>query len=154
MKPAYIAKRIRVLRGQAVLLDVDLADLYGVSSEQLRELVRRNQSTFSVEFAFSIEPNEMRDAPLAFTEHGVILAAHVLNNRHAVQMSIEVVRAFVKRREDTPSNSELDCRIGALERSIAMLDAKTREQFEAIYRAIDIRLAPPASEKRSDSKLH
>ena len=59
--PTDIAKRIRVLGGQLVLLDVDLADLYGVAPERLTELVRRNQPKFPVEFAFSIEPNEIRN---------------------------------------------------------------------------------------------
>jgi len=114
----------------------------------------RNQSIFSDEFAFAKNQNSDRAAPLAFTEHGVILAAHMLKSPQAVHTSIQIVRAFVKLRAETPSNSELGCRIGALEKSIAMLDAKTREQFEAIYRAIDKRLAPPASNMRSDRKLH
>ena len=146
--PTCIAKRIRVLRGQLVLLDVDLADLYGVASERLAELVRRNQQKFSAEFAFSIEPNEIRNlkprvedssrggnqgVPLAFTEHGVIMAATVLNSPHAVEMSIHVVRAFVKLRKELPLDTELVRRVEALEKSVATLDTKTREQFEEVY---------------------
>jgi ORF6N domain-containing protein len=111
-----IAKYIRVLRGQPVILDVDLADLYGVASERLIELVKCNQPKFTVEFAFSVEPDELRDleprvACLAFTEHGVINAASVLNSPHAVEMSIQVVRAFVKLREAVSSDSELVRRV-------------------------------------------
>lgn len=164
-----IAKRIRVLRGQLVLLDADLANLYGVAPERLTELVRRNQSQFSVEFAFSVEPNEIRDlkpqaaassrggnrgAPLAFTEHGVIMAATLLNNPHAVAMSINVVRAFVKLREALPSDTELVRKIEALEKLVATLDAKTREQFEEVYRAIRKLSAPPAPNMRSNRELH
>jgi hypothetical protein len=110
--PTDIAKQIRVLRGQLVILDVDLADLYGVAPERLIELVKRDLPKFSVEFAFSLEPDELRNleprvASLAFTEHGVIIAASVLNSPHAVEMSIHVVRAFVKLREALPSDREL-----------------------------------------------
>ena len=107
-----IAKQIRMLRGQLVILDADLADLFGVAPERLIELVKRNQPKFSVEFAFNIEPDELRNlgprvASLAFTEHGVIIAAGVLNSPHAVEMSIHVVRAFVKLRESLPSDREI-----------------------------------------------
>lgn len=167
--PTDIAKRIRVLRGQLVLLDVDLADLYGVAPERLADLVRRNQPNVSVEFAFSIEPNEIRNlqptvaassrggnrgAPLGFTEHGVIMAATVLNSPHAVEMSIQVVRAFVKLREALPSDLELVGKIETLEKSVATLDAKTREQFEEVYRAIHTLMAPPPRKTRPHRKLH
>jgi ORF6N domain-containing protein len=112
-------KRVHLLRGQLVLLDADLAELYGISSERLRELVQRNQSIFSVEFAFAVEPNEMRNLKLQ-------LATNIQNTDQAAP----------------------------LEKSIAMLDTKTRGQFEAIYRAIDKYLAPPASDMRSDRKPH
>jgi adenylate cyclase class IV len=159
MNPTDIAKRIRVLRGQLVLLDVDLADLYDVVPERLVDLVRKNQPKLSVEFAFSIEPNEIRDlesrvAALAFTEHGVIIAASMLNSPRAVTVSVQVVRAFVKLRDALPSDTEFAGKIEALEKMVATLDAKTRKQFEEVYRAIRKLSAPTAPIMRSDRELH
>lgn len=146
--PIDIAKQIRLLRGRLVLLDVDLADLYGVAPERLADAVRRNPSQFPVELAFSVEPDEIRDlnsriATLAFTEHGVIIAASVLNSSRAVEMSIHIVRTFVKLREETPGEPELVRRIEALTKSVATFDAKTREQFEEVCRAIRELSVPP-----------
>lgn len=154
-----IAKRICVRRGQLVLLDVDLADLYGVAPERLTELVRRNQPTFSVEFAFFLGPDEIpnlesRVASLAFTEHGVIMATTVLDSPQAVEMSIHVVRAFVKLRETQPSDTELVGKIEALQKSVATLDAKTREQFEDVYRAIRELSVPAGPSIQLDRELH
>lgn len=154
-----IAKRIRLLRGRRVVLDMDLADLYGVTPERLIEVVQRNRPRFSVDFAFSLELDEIRDlespvAILAFTEHGVIIAASSLNSPRAVEMSIHVVRVFVKLRETLPSDTVLGRKIEVLEQSSATLDAKTREQFEEVYRAIHKLSAPPAPNMRSDRELH
>ena len=78
----------------------------------------------------------MKYRPMAFTEHGAIMAATVLNSPRAVQMSVYVVRAFVKLRELLASNSALAKRLEALERSVAALDADTRRQFDQVYEAI------------------
>ncbi|MGH6893872.1 MAG: ORF6N domain-containing protein [Dongiaceae bacterium] len=155
MRPTVdIAERIQLLRGQLVLLDVDLAELYGVEPERLHELVRRNQAKFSVEFAFSLDRSGNRGARLAFTEYGVIIAATVLNCPRAVEISIHVVRAFVKMREALPSDAELARRIEALSKSVEALDAKTRRQFEVVYRTIHTLVARPAPKSRSDRALH
>jgi phage regulator Rha-like protein len=74
--------------------------------------------------------------PIAFTEHGAIMAAMVLNSSRAVQMSVYVVRAFVKLREVLASNSTLARRLETLERSVAALDSNTRKQFDQVYEAI------------------
>ena len=111
-----IAQRIVVLRGQRVLLDTDLARLYGVAVRRLNEQVRRNYKRFPDSFVFHLKFNELRMngsqiatsskkyrgprcSPLAFTEHGAIMAATVLNSPRAMEMSVYVVRAFVKLRE-------------------------------------------------------
>ena len=117
-----ISRQILVLRGQRVLLDVDLAALYGVASKRLNEQVKRNRARFPVDFVFQLTMNELRFlrsqfatlnrgrgrhrkyAPMAFTEHGAIMAATVLNSPRAVEMSVYVVRAFVKLREVLASN--------------------------------------------------
>src|SRR5688572_841101 len=116
-EPMEIAGRILVLRSLRVLLDRDLAALYGVSPKRLNEQVKRNRSKFPEDFVFTVEINELRSlrsqiatlergrgrhrkyAPTAYTVHGAIIAAMVLNSPRAVEMSVYVVRAFVKLRE-------------------------------------------------------
>lgn len=85
---------------------------------------------------------------MAFTEHGAFMAATVLNSPRAVEMSIYVVRAFVKLRELVASNVELAHKLAALEKSVATLDAKTRRQFEEVYAAIRALMTPPESKSR------
>jgi hypothetical protein len=85
---------------------------------------------------------------MAFTEHGAIMAATVLNSPRAVEMSVYVVRAFVKMREVLASNAELARKLKALEKSVATLDARTRRQFEEVYGAIRALMAPAASKTR------
>lgn len=163
--PVEIAQRILVLRGQRVLLDSDLAKLYGVTSKRLNEQVRRNRDRFPDDFVFHLEFNELqmnrsqiatgsqkhrdpRFPPLAFTEHGAIMAAMVLNSPRAVEMSVYVVRAFVKLREVLASNTELARKLKTLEKSVATLDARTRKQFEEVYQAIRALMAPPEPKSR------
>jgi hypothetical protein len=161
--PVGIAQRILVLRGQRVLLVEDLASLYGVTAKRLSEQVRRNGARFPVDFAFFMEIKEIqilvpqfaaprwggrRGKTLAFTEHGAFMAATVLNSKRAVEMSVYVVRAFVKLRELLTSNTELARKLEALEKSVATLDVTTRRQFEEVYAAIRALMAPPASKSR------
>ena len=149
-----IATRILNLRGQRVLLDQDLALLYGVTIKRLNQQVRRNMKKFPSDFLFQLEADEAdslrmhfatlkksrgahrKHAPLVFTEHGAIMAATVLSSPRAVQMSVYVVRAFVKLREMLASNSTLARRLETLERSVAALDADSRKQFDQVYEAI------------------
>lgn len=162
---AEVAKRIIIVRGQRVLLDADLAGLYGVRTERLNQQVRRNPARFPGDFVFLLRINELdgnslqiasssrkhrgpNRPPLAFTEHGAIMAATVLNSPRAVEMSVYVVRAFVKLRELLASNVELARKLEALEKSVATLDATTRKQFEEVYLAIRALMAPPAPKSR------
>lgn len=163
--PLGIAQRIVVLRGQRVLLDTDLAELYGVRTERLNQQVRRNRGRFPDDFVIFTRINEIpsnllqyargsrkhrdpRRPPIAFTEHGAIMAATVLNSPRAVEMSVYVVRAFVKLREVLASNTELAGKLAALEKSVATLDAKTRRQFEEVYGAIRALMNPAPSKSR------
>jgi len=91
--------------------------------------------------------HNLKYRPMAFTEHGAIMAATVLNSPRAVQMSVYVVRAFVKLREVLASNSELATRLDSLERSVAALDTDTRKQFDQVYEAI-LGLMSPAAKKQ------
>jgi len=158
-----IARRILMLRGQRVLLIADLAAVYGVTARRLSEQIRRNRARFPADFAFSIEINEIRNLmpqiaasswggrrgrTIAFTEHGAIMAATVRNSRRAVEMSVYVVRAFVKLRQVLVSNVDLARKLEALEKSVATLDATTRKQFDEVYRAIRALMAPAAPKSR------
>ena len=161
--PAEIAGRIVVLRGQRVLLDVALAQLYGVTTKRFNQQVRRNARRFPEDFVFQLTPAEAanlrlqiatsswggrRYPPTAFTEHGAIMAATVLNSLQAVEMSVYVVRAFIKLREILASNADLASKLEALEKSVATLDARTRKQFEEVYAAIRALMAAPAAKSR------
>ncbi|MGQ0428726.1 MAG: ORF6N domain-containing protein, partial [Gammaproteobacteria bacterium] len=145
-EPMAIEDRILDLRNQRVLLDADLVELYEVPTERLNQQVRRNRGRFPADFVFQLKINELdprrlhsasashrfrnsRYPPLAFTEHGAIMAATVLNSPRAVEMSVYVVRAFVKLRKVLASNTELARKLKALENSVATLDARTRKQF-------------------------
>lgn len=160
-----IAERILVIRGQRVLLDSDLAALYGVKTERLNQQVRRNRKRFPTDFMFRLRINELhynrlqnargsqrhrdpKHSPLAFTEHGAIMAATVLNSPRAVEMSVYVVRAFIKLRQILASNVELARKLEELEKSVAELDAGTRKQFEDVYAAIRALMAPPPAKSR------
>jgi hypothetical protein len=140
--PADILSRIVRVRGQRVLLDSDLAAVYGVTTARLNQQVNRNLDRFPSDFIFQLTDQELgvlmlqfatskpradgrggtRKPPRMFTEHGAIMAATVLNSPRAVQMSVYVVRAFVKLREVLASNSALD--------------SDTRKQFDQVYEAI------------------
>ena len=154
--PADIVSRIVSIRGQRVLFDYDLAAVYGVTTKRLNQQVNRNIERFPADFVFHLETQELgnlklqsatsssralthggaRKPPRMFTEHGAIMAATVLNSPRAVQMSVYVVRAFIKLREVLASNSTLARRLESLERSVAALDTDTRKQFDQVYEAI------------------
>ena len=151
-----IVERIVLVRGRLVLLDADLAAMYGVTTKRLNEQVKRNVDRFPPDFSFALEDQDFaflrshfatsktvresrggrRYLPRVFTEHGAIMAAMVLNSPRAVQMSVYVVRAFVKFREALTSSATLVRRLNALERSVAALDDDTRPQFDPVYAAI------------------
>ncbi len=124
-----IGHRIYVIRGHRVVMDADLAELYGVSTKRLNEQVKRNSGRFPEDFMFQLSKAEMklwrsqiapskpgakmglRPPPYAFTEHGAVMAASVLNSPRAVQVSIYVGRAFVKLREMLAANRILSKRL-------------------------------------------
>jgi ORF6N domain len=131
-----ITRAILVLRGRRVLLDAELAALYGVTTRRLNEQVRRNRERFPKDFLFELTAEEFanlksqfatsswggrRKLPHAFTEHGAIQAATILNSPRAVEMSVYVVRAFLKLREVLTTNRELARRFRQLE---SRLDSK------------------------------
>ena len=143
-----IENLILVIRGQRVMLDADLAALYGVSTKRLNEQVKRNLDRFPEDFMFQLTSQEVRNLksqiatsrshggrrklPYAFTEHGAIMAANVLNSPRAVQASVWVVRAFVKLRETMSTHKELVRTLAELERRLDYHDEDIRALVEAI----------------------
>lgn len=144
-----VDSRILVLREQKVILDSDLAELYGVPVKRLNEQVKRNQERFPADFMFRLSAEESqslrsqmatsktgrggrRYPPYAFTEHGAIMAATVLNSERAVEMSVFVVRAFVRLREMLATNRQLASKIDELEQRLDTHDASIQELIEAI----------------------
>lgn len=160
-----VASQIRIVRGQRVLLDSDLAALYGVTTKVFNQAVRRNLERFPADFLLQLTETEaecsrsqivtlnkgrghnLKYLPLAFTEHGAIMAATILNSPRAVEMSVYVVRAFLKLREALASHADLALKLEALEKSVSSLDATTRRQFEEIYGAILSLMGPASTEQ-------
>jgi phage regulator Rha-like protein len=162
-----VESRILVLRQQKIILDSDLADLYGVTVKRLNQQVTRNQDRFPSDFMFQLntEENEFlrlqnatskagrggrRYAPYAFTEHGAIMAATVLNSERAVEMSVFVVRAFVRLREVLSTNQQLAGKIDELEQRLDTHDASIQELIEAIR---ELMAPDPATGRRIGFQL-
>ena len=161
----HIGRSIRILRGQRVLLDAQLAALYGVTTARLNQQVRRNRERFPPDFLFELTAAEFsalmmqsaiskpgrggrRKLPFAFTEHGAIMAATVLNSRRATEMTVYIVRAFVKLRELLASNMGLARKLATLERSLIAMDVKTQRQFKEVYDAIRVLMGDTPPKQR------
>lgn len=161
-----VESRIFVLRQQKVILDRDLAELYGVPVKRLNEQVKRNRERFPDDFMFQLTKAEeanlqgqtsakpgrggRRYAPYAFTEHGAIMAATVLNSERAVEMSVFVVRAFVRLREMLSTNQQLAGKIDELEQRLDTHDASIQELIEAIR---ELMAPEPATGRRIGFEL-
>jgi len=162
---ADIASQIFVVRGQRVMLDSELAKLYGVETRVLNQAVRRNRERFPGDFVLELTNQEVmrsrsqsvilnvgrgsnvKHLPLAFTEHGAIMAATVLNSPRAVQMTVFVVRAFVKMRESLLVNAVLAREVAALRSRVDLLDENTRKQFDQVFEAILGLSGPPGGKQ-------
>lgn len=143
-----VAQHILVLRGQRVMLDSDLADLYGVPTKALNQAVRRNIERFPPDFMFQLTQDEKtevvtncdhlaklkysRTMPYAFTEHGALMLGNVLKSERAVEISLLVVRAFVQLREMLSSNKELEMKLLELERKVSSHDQAIAGLIDAI----------------------
>ena len=153
-----VESRIIVLRVHKAILDSDLAELYGVAVRHLNQQVKRNAKRFPRDFFFQLSEKEFnglrsqfvisnsrrggrRYLPHAFTEHGAIMAATVLNSRRAVEMSIFVVRAFARMREALATNQKVVSKLGELERRLENHDTEIQQLIEAI-RELMTPLAP------------
>ena len=153
-----IERRIMLVRGHKVMLDADLAELYGVKTKALNQAVKRNPDRFPPDFAFRLTRDEKEEVvtncdhlrklkfsstlPSAFTEHGALMLASVLNSDRAVEVSVFVVRAFVKLREMLASNQELARRLGQMEQ-------KYDARFKIVFDAIRELMKPPEKPRRA-----
>jgi len=155
-----IGAMIRTIRGQKVILDSDLASIYGVPTKALNRAVKRNLERFPDDFIFQLKWEELenlkyqfgtssfhggkRKLPYAFTENGSIMAANVLNSPEAVRMSVFVVRAFVQMRDLLGSTKELAKQLADLEKKLtARLDGHEAAIIEVLQRVMDILNPPP-----------
>jgi ORF6N domain len=154
--PPFAEWPVFIVRGQRVMLDTDLARLFGVSIERIAERVRRNRSRFPKDFLFRITAKErdelaascrrlrklkfLRTPPLAFTETGALMLASVLEGPLAEAMNIEIIRAFIQVREVAATAPDLAKSLDALE---ARYDRKSREVFEAIRQLMELPPQPP-----------
>ena len=152
-----IEQIILAIRGERVIVDSELAKLYGITTARLNQQVRRNLERFPADFMFKLTKEEYdslmlqiatskgrggrRKLPFVFTEHGAIMAANVLNSERAVRASVEVVRAFVHLRQLLGSNKELARKLDELER-------KYDRQFKIVFDAIRQLMTPPEHKRR------
>lgn len=144
-----VESKIQTVRGLRVILDSELAELYGVELRSLNQQVKRNRRRFPGDFVIQLTRKEAanlksqnvisssghggrRTLPYAFTEHGAIMAASVLNSERAVEMSIFVVRAFVRMREALAANQEILAKLEELESRVENHDANIQGLIEAI----------------------
>jgi ORF6N domain len=155
--PERIEHSILAIRGKRVMLDNDLAEIYGVTTKRLNQQVKRNEERFPEDFMFQLTAEEFellrshfatskagrggrRYLPYVFTEHGAVMLASVLNSPVAIDASVQVVRAFVKLRQFLATHADLSRKINALEK-------KYDAQFAVVFKAIKELMEPPVKEK-------
>jgi len=157
-----ITGKIFILRGHRVMLDRDLANLYGVETKALNQAVKRNQDRFPEDFMFRLTSEEAKAAislrsqivtlkrgqhikylPYVFTEHGVVMLANVLMSAVAVRASIQVVRAFVHLRQLLATNEQLARKIEALERKVGNHDADLQAILAMLRKILQPSPPPP-----------
>ncbi len=172
---ANLESAIHLIRGQRVMLDSDLAMIYGVTTKRLNEQLKRNRLRFRPDFAFQLTVQEFRNLksriatsslrsqfgtssshggkrklPLVFTEHGALMLASVLNSEIAVQASVRVVRAFVRLREMVAANAQLAAKLQELERRLDSHDEGIANLFAALKQLLE----PSEPTKRREMGFH
>ncbi len=153
-----VIHHIRIVRKRRVILDSDLASLYGVPTKRLNEQVKRNLERFPNDFMFQLTEIEMqslrsqiatsnesrggrRTLPYAFTEHGTLMAANILSSTTAIAASIEVVRTFVQLRQGIDTHQDL-------KQKIEVLETKYDSQFRVVFEAIKALMVPPDPKRK------
>jgi len=156
-----VEKTILFIRGQNVILDADLARLYGTTTKRLNEQVKRNHERFPEDFMFQLTAKEKAKVvancdhlsslkyspalPRAFTEHGALMAANILKSKAAVSMSIYVVRAFIRMREELTSRRDLEERLDQIEKILLVHDTELKDLIEKIRPLL---LPPPEKPRK------
>jgi hypothetical protein len=162
MAPHVIEQRIFLIRGHRVMLDRDLAEMYGVGTKTLNQAVTRNIVRFPADFAFHLTTDEAsslksqsvtskgrggrRKAPRVFTEQGVAMLSSVLRSRRAVDVNIAIMRAFVHLRELLATHQDLARKLEAMER-------KSDGKFAVVFNAIRELMAPPPEQERPRPRI-
>ncbi|MDB4473688.1 ORF6N domain-containing protein [Opitutaceae bacterium] len=158
-----VSPPIHTVRKQSVVLDSDFAELYGVETKRLNAAVRRNDAKFPLEFCFQPSSQEFaslrsknassktgrggrRSDPLAFTEHGALMAATVLKSDQAVQMSLYLIKAFVRMRDEMLASKTILKRLAEIDRRLLEHDVVLQEMIARIQPLLD---APPVDDKKS-----
>lgn len=159
-----VERRIHIIRGEKVMFDADLAELYGVETKALNRAVKRNPDRFPENFMFQLTKEESeslrfqigtsnegrggrRYRPYVFTEHGALMLASVLNSPTAVAAGIQVVTAFVRLRNILAAHKDLARRIEEISRKTDESDKKTDTRFKAVFDLLDKLLNPSAKPK-------
>ena len=159
MPPERIEKSILLIRGQKVMLDRDLAELYGVTVSAFNQAVTRNAQRFPEDFMFRLTKEEFESLrsqivtlkgrgkhpkypPRAFTEQGVAMLSSVLHSKRAIEVNIEIMRAFVRLRQMLASHEDLA-------RKLAALEEKYDKHFKVVFEAIRQLMTPPESKRRA-----
>jgi hypothetical protein len=152
-----IQRQITIIRGEKVMLDRDLAELYGVETKQLKRAVRRNMDRFPPDFMFELTKAEYdalryqfgtlkrgehsKYLPIVFTEQGVAMLSSVLNSKQAIEVNILIMRAFMQLRQMISSHKDLL-------RKVEEMEKKYDEQFQVVFEAIKQLMTPPEKPKR------
>ena len=159
-----VESAIYLIRGQRVMLDSDLARIYGVTTKQLNQQFKRNRKRFPNDFAFVLTSQEVtqmrsqnvtssrrnfRRAPIAFTEHGALMLGNILNSKTALEASIRLVRAFVWMREQLTANKELAQKLKELESRVGEHDGAISNLFDTIHQLLN-----PAEKSRPEIGFH
>lgn len=155
-----IARKIFVARGKKVMLDSDLASLYGVSTKRLNEQVARNHKRFPADFMFRLTPREKSEVvancdhltalrfsphlPHAFTEQGVAMLSGVLHSDRAIKVNIQIMRTFTQLRELFSAHKKLACKIEALEKKYGVHDKAIKTIFDVLRKLLE----PPAAKEK------
>jgi hypothetical protein len=155
-----VIHKILLLRGKRVMIDKDIAELYGVTTKRLNEQVKRNKKRFPEDFMFQLSQEEKDEVvaicdhlktlkfspnlPFAFTEHGAVMLASVLNSDRAIEVNIQIVRIFTQIREVLLTNKDILLKLEILERKMTGHDEEIRVIFEALKGLIN----PPREPRR------
>ena len=160
----HVLPLIPLVRGQRIILAADLAKLYGVETKQLNQQIKRNLNRFPSDFVFKLTQNEAKELqssrsqivtlkqgqhlkylPYAFTEHGALMAANVLNSVKAVTMSVYIVRAFVQQREVVLANESILKRLAEIDKTLLSHNAVLRDIYQKLLPLLE---PPPEPERK------